>query len=60
MKRFTFIIAALLITAATRLAQTTSRWGITAGTNLNEVHFKQNDIMPSKRMVGPKWVSRPK
>ena len=35
------------------MAQTTSRWGISAGANFNEVHFKQTDIVPSKRAWGP-------
>ena len=41
----------LLATAAT--AQTTSRWGITAGINNNELHFKQHDIVPVERVWGP-------
>lgn len=53
MKRFTFIIAALLITAATAMGQTSSRWGVTAGMNFNEVHFKQHDILTTSRMAGP-------
>lgn len=39
--------------AATATAQTTSRWGITAGATINEVHFKQHDIVPSTRAWGP-------
>ncbi len=53
MKRITLIIAGLLLAATAATAQTNSRWGITAGANFNEIHFKQNDIMPSERMWGP-------
>ncbi|MBQ3732068.1 MAG: outer membrane beta-barrel protein [Muribaculaceae bacterium] len=53
MKRITLIIAGLLLAASAATAQTNSRWGITAGANFNEIHFKQNDIMPSERMWGP-------
>ena len=53
MKRFTLLIAALLLTTTATMAQTSSRWGITAGANFNEVHFKQTDIVPSKRAWGP-------
>jgi hypothetical protein len=53
MKRITLIITALLIAGTAAMAQTTSRWGITAGANFNEVHFKQTDIMPVSRMCGP-------
>ena len=42
-----------MIAASALLAQTTSRWGITAGANLNTIHFKQTDILPSKMMFGP-------
>ncbi len=53
MKKTFLPIAALLLTATAAMAQTTSRWGITAGANFNEVHFKQTDIVPSKRAWGP-------
>ena len=54
MKKIALLIAALaLLTASTAMAQTTSRWGITAGANFNEVHFKQTDIVPAKRAWGP-------
>ena len=53
MKKITLLITALLITAAAATAQTTSRWGITAGANINEVHFKQHDIVPAERAWGP-------
>ena len=53
MKKITLLIAALLLTTTAAMAQTTSRWGITAGANFNEVHFKQSDIVPSKRAWGP-------
>ncbi len=53
MKKTFLLIAALLLTATAAMAQTTSSWGITAGANFNEVHFKQTDIVPSKRAWGP-------
>ena len=53
MKKFILVFTALLVTAVTATGQTTSRWGITAGATINEVHFKQSDIMPSKRAMGP-------
>ena len=53
MKRINLLIAMLLLCATAATAQTTSRWGITAGANINEVHFKQTDIVPSSRMWGP-------
>lgn len=53
MKKTVLLIAAMLLTATAAMAQTSSRWGITAGANFNEVHFKQTDIVPSKRAWGP-------
>ena len=53
MKKITLLIATLLLASIAATAQTSSRWGITAGVNYNEVHFKQTDIMPAKRMWGP-------
>jgi hypothetical protein len=53
MKKITLLIAAMLLATAAATAQTTSRWGITVGANFNEVHFKQTDIVPSKRAWGP-------
>jgi len=53
MKRITLLIAILMIAASASLAQTTSRWGITAGANINTIHFKQQNIVPSKTMWGP-------
>ena len=53
MKKIILFITTLLIATATASGQTTSRWGITAGATINEVHFKQHDIVPSKRAVGP-------
>ena len=53
MKKIALLITTLLLTAAATTAQTTSRWGITAGANFNEVHFKQTDIVPAKRAWGP-------
>ena len=53
MKKIALLITALLITSTAAMAQTTSRWGVTAGANFNSIHFKQSDIMPSKRAWGP-------
>ena len=53
MKRISLLIAAIVLTAMTIQAQTSSRWGVTAGVNINNVHFKQSDILPSKTMWGP-------
>ena len=53
MKKIILFITTLLIASAAASGQTTSRWGITAGATINEVHFKQHDIVPSKRAVGP-------
>jgi hypothetical protein len=54
MKKKTFtLLFSLLLVSASALAQTSSRWGITAGANYNEIHFKQTDIVPSSRMWGP-------
>lgn len=53
MKKISLLIAVCVLTTATAFAQTASRWGITAGANINSVHFKQSDIVPSKTMWGP-------
>lgn len=53
MKKLFLLITAMLLASAAATAQTTSRWGITTGANINEVHFKQTDIVPSKRAWGP-------
>lgn len=53
MKKISLLIAAMVLTCSTAMAQTTSRWGVTAGANINTVHFKQKDIVPSKTMWGP-------
>ncbi len=53
MKKTALLIAAILVTSVAAMAQTTSRWGITAGANFNEIHFKQHDIVPVSRMCGP-------
>ena len=48
------LVAVLAIVATlTAQAQTETRWGITAGANYNEVHFKQSNIMPVDRNFGP-------
>lgn len=53
MRRITLLIAATLLAATAAMAQTTSRWGITAGVNNNELHFKQSDIVPVSKLWGP-------
>ena len=53
MKKTFFIIATMLACAIAASAQTSSRWDITAGANINEVHFKQQDIVSTSRMWGP-------
>ena len=53
MKKIYLLIAIVVLTATTIQAQTYSRWGITAGANINTIHFKQSDILPSKTMWGP-------
>ncbi len=53
MKKINLLIAMLLLCATAATAQTTSRWGITASANINEVHFKQTDIVPSEGAWGP-------
>lgn len=53
MKKIALLFAAIFITSTAAMAQTTSRWGITAGVNMNNIHFKQQDIVPSKKAWGP-------
>ena len=53
MKKITLLLAAMAVCCATMSGQTTSRWGVTAGMNINNVHFKQFDILPTSRMCGP-------
>lgn len=53
MKKLTLLITVLILSTAAMTAQTTSRWGITAGANMNEIHFKQHDILPVDKMFGP-------
>ena len=53
MKKISLLIAAMVLTCSAAMAQTTSRWGITAGANVNNIHFKQQDIVPTKTMWGP-------
>lgn len=53
MKKISLLIAALTLCCAAMTAQTTSRWGVTAGLDINNVHFKQSDIVPTSMMCGP-------
>jgi len=53
MKRLYLLLVAAIIATLPTLAQTTSRWGVTAGVNLNEIHFKQHDIVDVDRGLGP-------
>jgi len=47
------VCALMVLTCASAWSQTNSRWGVTAGVNYNQVHFKQSDIMPVDRMFSP-------
>lgn len=55
MKKLTLLITAIVLStlSTATMAQTASRWGITAGANINELHFKQHDIVPTSCMWGP-------
>ena len=53
MRQITMLLAAIAVCCATMSAQTTSRWGFTAGMNINKIHFKQYDILPTKQMCSP-------
>jgi len=53
MKKLTLLITALILATTITTAQTSSRWGVTAGATINELHFKQHDIVPTSRMWGP-------
>ena len=55
MKKISLIIVAVLalLCGVTASAQTETRWGVTAGANYNEIHFKQSDIMPVDKAFGP-------
>lgn len=53
MKRLFAILLLVLTTSAAVVAQTTTRWGVTAGVNYNQIHFKQSDILEVKRGFGP-------
>lgn len=41
------------MTSLSIYAQSETRWGITAGLNYNEIHFKQNDILNVTNGFGP-------
>ena len=47
------IISVALLSAVSSVAQPIRRWGVTAGCNYNEIHFKQTDIFESDRMFAP-------
>ena len=53
MNKITLLLAAITVCCASMTAQTTSRWGITTGVNINNIHFKQHDILPTTTMCGP-------
>ena len=54
MKNRIIAITAIAVAAWTAVAaQTTTRWGVTAGVNYNQIHFKQSDIVDVKRGFGP-------
>ncbi len=46
-------IAVIMVLGTALSASAESRWGIVAGANYNEVHFKQPDIFKSDRQFGP-------
>lgn len=52
-KLVTLLLIMIVAGGATSWSQTTTRWGVTAGANYNELHFKQQDIFPVDRMFGP-------
>jgi len=52
MKRLFFAISTAVAVIAAQ-AQTTTRWGVTAGANYNHIHFKQHDIVESDAGFGP-------
>lgn len=52
MKKIILLLACMLMAVAIQ-AQTTTRWGVTAGINYNQLHFKQNGIMKVDRGFGP-------
>lgn len=47
------VVVAVMIATIAAQAQTTTRWGITAGANYNQIHFKQSNIMDVDRAFGP-------
>ena len=49
----TVIMLTALIASVKSHAQTESRWGVTAGINMNVTHFKQSDILPVDYGFGP-------
>ena len=56
MKKISILIVVLvtsLIAGVNCYAQTESRWGVMAGLNLNNTHFKQNDILKVDNGIGP-------
>ena len=52
MKKISLLLAAAIVAIAAQ-AQTTTRWGVTAGIGYNELHFKKSDIMKVDRGFGP-------
>lgn len=55
MRKIALVIASavVLLSGITAHAQTETRWGVTAGANYNQIHFKQSDIMDVDRGLGP-------
>lgn len=47
------VLVATLVAGFKAQAQTETRWGVTAGVNYNEIHFKQRDILSVTRGFGP-------
>ncbi|MCQ2288494.1 MAG: PorT family protein [Muribaculaceae bacterium] len=52
-KIMAMLVIAAIATSLTAQAQTETRWGVTAGLNYNEIHFKQSDILNVTRGFGP-------
>ena len=53
MKKIILLSVLMLMACGSVFAQTASRWGVTAGANYNNIHFKQSDILDTDRGFGP-------
>jgi hypothetical protein len=52
MKKIVLVAIALMAVISCNQASAQARWGVLAGVNYNEIHFKQSDIFPVDRGVG--------